>query len=390
MDRHTHFHFKKIGRLISSLLVGTILASIAFNATKNAGASANEDDEVDFWYIGKGLIEGMYLQYILQHDEFNDGKPVLFLIYFERFVNDTQRNATSIGEGDGNISGQSYWTVPFEIVAVREECNVTEKGVLHLSGYDFSILSSSNASERVKALYNGTLYWLSPFGVDTRPGMSLQSQSWGRHTFELGPRSIENITIAAGTFENTTKIALPADEHNGIWVNGKLPFPIKALLQEDFGGEQLTGEKPFSNPHSYELVKLGASDSFPSHQSVETGSDSYNLVMNDKTYKIDYSFSGDKGSIARIEAGDGVMALALVTPENSQLALTIPKDLLEQVFPNDATNDFDLAVFVDQVDVQIEKPVDQNDGSVTFVIPVEQGSEDLELLGTLLLNERQD
>jgi hypothetical protein len=104
------------------------------------------------------------------------------------------------------------------------------------------------------------------------------------------------------------------------------------------------------------------------------------LQMDNKTFDIDYSFSG--GYVTQIEADSRVLYIALVTLKDSSLTITIPKSMLNYMFPDDPEND--LAIFVDRVASE-NYAVNVSNENVTYVIPIEARAEEVEIAGTLLL-----
>jgi hypothetical protein len=112
----------------------------------------------------------------------------------------------------------------------------------------------------------------------------------------------------------------------------------------------------------------------------------YSLSLNNQTFQIDYSFSRG-GRITQIEAADETesMTFSLLTPRDSRLSITMPEELMQHIFPNILATGDELVVFVDEVPVDMNQTIDSRTGSFTFVMPIEQGSEQLELVGTWLI-----
>jgi hypothetical protein len=106
----------------------------------------------------------------------------------------------------------------------------------------------------------------------------------------------------------------------------------------------------------------------------------HSVQLDNKTFDIGYSFHG--GYITQIEADSRTLYVALVTLKDSPLTITMPKGLLEQMSPDDPEHD--LAIFVDQVASE-NYAVHVGRDYVTYVILIEAGTEDVEIVGTLLL-----
>jgi len=110
----------------------------------------------------------------------------------------------------------------------------------------------------------------------------------------------------------------------------------------------------------------------------------YHLSLNNETFPIDYSFSNGDGELTKIDvdAHTAAMTVHLVTLRDNQLSITLPKELVRLVFPGNNESMYEPAIFVDEESVDAKQQVDSNTGDTTFVIPLTQGSETLEIVGT--------
>jgi len=74
----------------------------------------------------------------------------------------------------------------------------------------------------------------------------------------------------------------------------------------------------------------------------------YNLSVKNETFQIDYSFSNG-GQITRIHLDDpmATMTFRPVTPRNSEISITMPKELAQLVFPYQYSRDPEPVFFVD-------------------------------------------
>jgi hypothetical protein len=79
------------------------------------------------------------------------------------------------------------------------------------------------------------------------------------------------------------------------------------------------------------------------------------------------------------------MTFSLMTPENSKLSIYMPQEFVEHLFSNSIDTGDDLTVFADEVPVDLDQAIDSKSGSFIFVIPVEKGTETLELVGTMII-----
>jgi hypothetical protein len=110
-----------------------------------------------------------------------------------------------------------------------------------------------------------------------------------------------------------------------------------------------------------------------------------NLPVNNQTFQIEYSFPG--GKITQIEAGIDVasMTFYFMTSKDSHLTITMPRELVERVFPHLVDGSDELVVFVDEIPVDIGQTINADTGSFTFVIPLEKGSEEIVLVGSSII-----
>jgi hypothetical protein len=112
----------------------------------------------------------------------------------------------------------------------------------------------------------------------------------------------------------------------------------------------------------------------------------YDLVLNNQTYQIEYSFSG-RAKITHIEVGAETesMVVSLMTTSDSRLRISMPPELVEYVFPNGKATGIELVAFVDEVHADMNQTVDSRTGYFTFEMAIEKGSVQLELVGNMLI-----
>jgi hypothetical protein len=111
----------------------------------------------------------------------------------------------------------------------------------------------------------------------------------------------------------------------------------------------------------------------------------YDLLLNNQTFPIEYSFSGGKITQIEVSGETESMVFSLMTPSDSRLSISIPQELAEYVFPNSIATGDALVAFVDEVPVDMNQTVDSRTGSFTFVMAIEAGSEQLEFVGSWLI-----
>lgn len=113
----------------------------------------------------------------------------------------------------------------------------------------------------------------------------------------------------------------------------------------------------------------------------------YDLRLTNQNYNIGYSFSDGDGKITSIAVNPEAktMLLSLVTPEESRFMVMMPKELFDYTFIGDTQKAVEFYVFVDGEDAQFDQLVDLDKDTVTYIISNEEGTEEIELRGSLLL-----
>ena len=117
---------------------------------------------------------------------------------------------------------------------------------------------------------------------------------------------------------------------------------------------------------------------------ISHGLEHYDLFLNNQTFQIGYSFSGG-GRITDIQADVETtsMLFSVVAPADGTLMISMSEESSEYLFPDDKEKE--LYVFVDEVAVDMTWTVDGRTGSFIFEIPIERGSEQIEIVGNALI-----
>jgi hypothetical protein len=195
------------------------------------------------WYLGKDARQGMYLKFVIQHTDYNNGQPFNITINFQGF-NQTKH----------------YWAADVII-----DSNTTQ----HLAGIwnlddnlGLAAYPSANTPKMMDdymAAYNYSLVWLGQY-VIKESAQSLDEPFWGRIGIEIMGLSLSNrnmsITVPAGTF-TTTMVGGYGSSHLTIafWINEDLPYPVKGTIYETV--PDANAKTIHREGFSFELLKLG-------------------------------------------------------------------------------------------------------------------------------------
>ena len=112
----------------------------------------------------------------------------------------------------------------------------------------------------------------------------------------------------------------------------------------------------------------------------------YSLIVDNQAFQIAYSFSHGNGRISSIEVDESTksMVFQLVTPQDSELSVNLPKQLVSLLFDETTLGD-GLAIFVDAIPVDARQETNTATGSLGIVMPLKAGAEDVEILGSFLI-----
>jgi hypothetical protein len=201
----------------------------------------------DTWYIGKGIKPDTFLRYRVfdNYTEFgfkNDPQNPLysytrgnggsfeFVLYFQRFVNDT-------------VPAQQYWVVPTYFVTNSTVMNGTINFFLNKPYAPIAL--SGNSSAINEEIYSALFVVVS--AAASYPGQPLNSHSWTidpeHHLYLNGTREI---TVPAGSF-NCTVVG------NSTCISGDLPYPVSSVFSKS---STIEGKK-ITFLQKYELLEIG-------------------------------------------------------------------------------------------------------------------------------------
>lgn len=112
----------------------------------------------------------------------------------------------------------------------------------------------------------------------------------------------------------------------------------------------------------------------------------YQLTLDDgRTYTVDYSFSRGNGRLSefQIDRQTSSVQLGVVVSEDCRFTLTMPFFLYNYLFVNNAGNRLvQIDAFVDGNDVVYSALSGSDAETITFVFSLEQGANDIEIVGT--------
>jgi len=225
----TFARFSAVG-LASFMLSSAFVAGLMMNVST---ASAQDDR---LWWVGEGAQQGMWVKYVVEEFDLNNGRPFEIIIHFKEMQ-----------DGD--------WIAP---VYVIDQGKVIS-GTVKLGGNLAAISAGMDVpAEMSKYLggYGRSLQWLEAFTPETEP-LSLDAGSWGRIACigceEIKPLRKETITVRGGTFD-TTVVGWHKSTDNDIWIVNGFPYPIKAQTYADV----TTGEAP--TLFAFELLATGTGE----------------------------------------------------------------------------------------------------------------------------------
>lgn len=196
-------------------------------------AFADNEENNDLWYLGKGAKQNMYVKYNIQDNYVNNGNPYEMTIYFKEYD-----------------SNRQYWNATISVVYNGKI--ITDD--FHLANDDLHILSDSKVSDEMKPYkesYSRTLDSLAL--VAGKPGQSLSAAWWCAGftvqscALEVEP-GMKNVNVTAGTF--LCKV-LTAQQYE-TYVNQDIPYPIQHRIGT---GGMITNSEIFS--YKYELLEIG-------------------------------------------------------------------------------------------------------------------------------------
>lgn len=114
----------------------------------------------------------------------------------------------------------------------------------------------------------------------------------------------------------------------------------------------------------------------------------YRLTLDDgRIYTIDYSFSKGNGRLSQFQTDRQTSSIQLevVVSEDCRFTLSMPLFLYNYLFVNNAGNKpVQIGALVDGNDVDYSSFIDNDAGTVTFVFTLEQGANEIEIVGTTL------
>lgn len=293
-----------------ALSIGANNKTQAFAQAADNSATNNDDN---WWYVGKGAKENMYMKYQMQYYSVNNGQPFNMTIHFHKFNNTREYWLTSVLVEDGNNKGQVF--------------NAT----FHLGNGNLGILPSSQIPSNMKAyqdVYSDTLDWLSA-STYKGAGQSLDAKNWGRIAApdlvivrNLGS---ERVKVPGGAFDTTVFGRIDNTTEHRVWINKDLPYPVK----ENF---KIFNENTsaWSLKDRFELLEVGIDTQGDKRAA---GYSSYSLQTSDgKVYDIQYKISN--GTVEKI---DSFLPKALTlrifinTTDNGNLQLKLPRQLADRI-----------------------------------------------------------
>jgi hypothetical protein len=212
-------------RFFAASAVALMLALGILAAAANA-AFAQTDDR---WHVGEGARQDMFVKYMIQDLDTNDGDPFEMTIYFKE------------QDADGN------WIAP---TFVQYNGRVYS-GTMKLGDNLASLGGGSDIPDNLRpfiSAYGRSLQWLEAFTAKSKP-LSLSDPSWGKmDSEEIGPAGSEQVEVPAGTYDSTI---IGWNTDNKVWVANDFPYPIKAETYAD----DASGSRPIK--YAFSLLEEG-------------------------------------------------------------------------------------------------------------------------------------
>jgi hypothetical protein len=199
--------------IFTVLLLGSLSTSLAFAQIQSGGV-----DKEGTWYVGEGLKQGDFFSYSMCHVDYKECVPFEMDMWIK---------------GDIQTGSETKWLA--EVVVYDGRKIIV--GEIELGKIAPEPTGGTENLSVYRGAFKSSIAWLSAFATsDGSAGgkgpKEFKAISWGKigniGGEQVLPKSIETITVPAGTWETVLISWKTGGATSDVWIVDDFPFPIKA------------------------------------------------------------------------------------------------------------------------------------------------------------------